>query len=193
MRPFLTLYTPTYKRPQALARCLASVAEQTLVRAIEQIVIPDHVGLGVGGMYTRVPEYASAVHGEYVMFLCDDDVLASPTVVEEVQAFANAHDRPPLILVATEKGGAIWPAGNPWPPVCGAIDLNCAIVRTDIWRAFVSAYGDRYEGDYHFLQALADAGVQATWCPVLVSRGAVSRGTPELVSVGADVPGGGAV
>jgi hypothetical protein len=47
MQPFLTLYTATYKRPQQLARCLASVAMQTLVNEIEHIVIPDHVGLGM--------------------------------------------------------------------------------------------------------------------------------------------------
>jgi len=28
---FLSVYTPTYKRPQALARCKASVAAQTII------------------------------------------------------------------------------------------------------------------------------------------------------------------
>lgn len=177
--PFLTLYTPTYRRPQALARCLASVQVQTAVDDLEQIVIPDHVGIGVGGMYQRVPAYADAVHGRYVTFLCDDDVLAAPTVVEQVRAFAGQHGEPPLILVGTLKGGQFWPADPPWPPRLGAIDLNCAIVRADVWKQHVTAYGNTYEGDYAFLQALYNAGVPAAWCEVVFSHGAVSRGAAE--------------
>jgi hypothetical protein len=178
-KPFLTLYTPTYKRPQALARCLESVGCQTAVDAIEQIVLPDHVGVGVHGMYARVPDYASAVHGEYVTFLCDDDVLAGPGVVEELQKFARGRNAPALILVATQKGGNIWPTGNPWPPQLGAIDLNCAIVRADIWKRHAGDYGHCYEGDYTFLKALFDAGVEAEWFGLVFSRGAVSRGASE--------------
>lgn len=179
MTPFLTFYTPTYKRPTQLARCLASVAAQTIVSDLEQLVVVDHVGIGVAGMYARVPQYAAAVHGQYVMFLCDDDVLASPTVAEAVREFARRHDAPPLILVATQKAGAMWPAGNPWPPQLGAIDLNCAIVRADIWRQHVAAYGQRYEGDFDFLNALYSAGVPAVWCDLLFSIGAVSHGNAE--------------
>jgi hypothetical protein len=180
-KPFLSIYTPTYKRPQGLARCLASVAAQTVVRDIEQLVIPDHVGVGVDGMYARVPQYADAVHGEYVTFLCDDDELTHPAVVEAVQVFAAENNNPPLILVATQKGPHIWPAGNPWPPQCGAIDLNCAIVRADVWKQHVHAYAAnaRYESDFDFLDALHRAGVPALWCDVLFSRGAVSRGAAE--------------
>lgn len=194
MQPFLTFYTPTYKRPQALARCLASVAEQTAVADVEQIVIVDHRGVGVEGMYRRVPDYAAAVHGQYVTFLCDDDELAGPDVVAAVRDFARAQGHPPLILVATRKGGAIWPVGNPWPPRLSYIDLNCAIVRADVWKQHVHAYGARYEGDFDFLNALYLAGVPAVWCDELFSVGDVRRGAPELesMSVGADVPGGGA-
>ena len=177
--PFITFYTPTYRRPQALARCLASVQAQTAVEAIEQIVIPDHLGIGIGVMYRRVPSYAGVVHGSYVTFLCDDDVLASPTVVEQVRAFAVQQDYPPLILVGTEKGGQFWPADPPWPPRVGHIDLNCAIVRADVWKQHVYDYGNSYEGDYAFLRALHTGGVLATWCDVLFSTGAVSRGVPE--------------
>ena len=62
-QPFLTFYTPTYKRPEGLAQCLASVAAQTIADEIEQVVIPDHVGIGIDGMYRRLPTYTEAVHG----------------------------------------------------------------------------------------------------------------------------------
>lgn len=179
MTPFITFYTPTYKRPQGLARCLASVAGQTAVDRIEQIVIPDHVGIGVGGMFSRVRAYAPAVHGKYVHFLCDDDVLAGPDVVQQVEAFAAAQHDPPLILVRTNKDGATWPAGMPWPPVCGQIDLNCGIVRADVWRRHVADYQAIYEGDFTFFEALHKAGVDAAYLPLLFSVGAVSRGAAE--------------
>ncbi len=179
MTPFLSFYTPTYRRPQGLERCLASVGAQTLAAEIEQIVIPDHVGLGIGGMYARVPQYVEAVHGRYVHFLADDDVLTSPVVVQQVKDFAEVEGFPPLILVQAEKDGARWPVGQVWPPVCGQIDLGCGIVRADIWKAHAHCYGHRYEGDYDFLSALAASGVEAKYLPLLFSRGAVSRGEAE--------------
>lgn len=180
MTPFISFYTPTFKRPQKLAACLQSVAAQTAVADIEQIVIPDHVGLGVGGMFAQVPRYRDAVHGRYVHMLCDDDVLASPTVVAEVKAFAEAHGDPPVILVKAVKAGMWWPAGDPWPPRCGAIDLGCIITRADVWKQH--DYGHRYEGDYDLMQSIADAGHQAAWCGVLFSIGGVNRGAPEVAA-----------
>lgn len=184
MNPFLTLYTPTYKRPQGLARCMESVGNQTAVVDIEQIVIPDHLGVGISGMYLRVPYYASATHGQYVAFLCDDDVLASPTVVETVRACAELQGNPAVIVVMAEKGGARYPQGQVWPPLCGQIDLNCVIVRGDIWREFAGngAYGLRYEGDFDFMTALAEAGHAAMFCPIVFSRGGVSRGAAEVAA-----------
>lgn len=181
---FITFYTPTYRRPQQLARCLASVAAQTCVEDIDQIVIPDHVGRGVGGMYARVPRYAGAAcHSRYVMFLCDDDVLAGESAIAQVRAFVDALDGdPPVVIVMTQKGGDVWPAGNPWPPTLGAIDLNCAIVRSDVWLDHVRCYGERYEGDFDFLEALYAEGYPAVWCPILVSRGAVSREAVEALA-----------
>jgi len=43
---FLSVYTPTYKRPQALARCKASVAAQTI--PTEHVIIVDEIGIGIG-------------------------------------------------------------------------------------------------------------------------------------------------
>lgn len=179
MTPFLTLYTPTYRRPQGLARNLASVQAQTAVADIEQIVIPDHVGIGIGGMFSRVPYYADAVHGRYVAFLCDDDVLAGPEVVERLKAVAQAEGYPPLLVVQTAKNGAVYPTHPFWPPRLGQIDLNCLIVRSDIWRRHVRAYGNRYEGDYDFAYALAVDRVYAAPVELLFSMGAVSRGAAE--------------
>lgn len=181
-KPFLTLYTPTFRRPRQLAACLASVQAQTAVSEIEQIVIPDHIGIGVEGMYATVPKYGEAVHGEYVHLFCDDDVLAAPDVVERVKSFAREHDSPPAIIVKSEKAGSVWPAKMEGPPVCGAIDLGCVITRADIWTHLVlcGAYKPIYEGDFTFASALWEiAGPRWHYFDLLFCRGAVSRGAAE--------------
>jgi hypothetical protein len=136
MQPFITFYTPTYKRPQALARCLASVASQTVVGEIEQIVIPDHVGVGIHGMYARVPQYASAVHGEYVMFLCDDDVLADATVVETVKTFAGRHEEGTEHLPGRQSMAAAVRVDRPElrDRPLGRVDAARGIVRSPVRR-----------------------------------------------------------
>ena len=54
--PFLSIYTPTFRRPQYLAKNMASVGRQTAAQHVEQIIVPDHVGYGVvGGLYGRMP------------------------------------------------------------------------------------------------------------------------------------------
>lgn len=180
MSPFLTFLTPTYRRPKGLAACLASVQAQTLVGQIQQLVIVDHVGNGIDGMFASLPAYAPAVQGQYVHLLCDDDVLAGPSVVADVRAFAGAYEYPPVILVSAQKGDSRWPAGEPWPPKLGRIDLGCLIVRADVWKAHVQDYGKRYEGDWDFAYALFLAGYDvASCCEMLFVRGGVSRGAAE--------------
>ena len=49
---FLSVYTPTYKRPQALARCKASVAAQTI--PTEHVIIVDEIGIGIDGMEVEI-------------------------------------------------------------------------------------------------------------------------------------------
>ena len=180
MTPFLTLYTPTFRRPLQLAACLESVRVQTIAAEIEQIVIPDHIGRGVGGMFAKVQHYVDAVHGRYVHMLCDDDTLTDPGVVERVKACAEANGNPPVIIVSARKGASIWPAGNPWPPVMGHIDLGCLIVRSDVWKQHAKDYLPVYEGDYWFAKAVSDAGHPAFWAgEVLFVQGAVSHGAAE--------------
>jgi hypothetical protein len=179
--PYFTFYTPTFRRPQSLARCMASVAEQTIVDKVEQIVIPDHVGLGVGGMYKRVSLYANAVHGRYVHILADDDVLVSPLVCEQVREFAVSNCEPEMVIVNSKKGDT-YPKGAPWPPVIGRFDLGCMVVRNDVWRRHVQAYGHpgRYEGDFDFAIAVWAAGHKAEYLDLLFVEGAVSRGAKEV-------------
>lgn len=183
MIPFLSFYTPYFRRPRQLLACIESVQTQTIADAIEHRVFPDTTarGLGIDGMYARIPKHARALTGRYVHVLCDDDVLAAPDVVERVKAFAETEGEPPVIIVRSRKLHD-YPFERGGPPVCGHIDLGCVITRRDLWLETVHAYGGRYEGDFDHVSALyrkvGDAGFRYC-CDFLFMRGAVSRGRPE--------------
>lgn len=157
-QPFLSFYTPTYRRPAQLAACLHSVQRQTHVKDVEQVVVVDHVGLGVGGMFAAVPMYAPALHGEYVHFLCDDDALAGDDVVGRLKAIVDAERidgvGPEVVIVGSQKPGGYFPAENRGPPILGSIDLGCFVVRRDIWNKYCASYGRRYEGDFDFINTI---------------------------------------
>lgn len=180
--PFLSFYTPTFRRPTGLAKCLASVATQTAVERVEQLVVPDHAGLGVtNGLYGRMPFYAEALRGDYVHVLCDDDELASPTAVEQVERFAAKMQRPAVIVVRARKGNLDLPlCPIETAPVCGRIDLSCYIIRQDVWLRHYKDYGLRYEGDYDHALALWNAGHRHEFLDMLFVVGGASNGRPEV-------------
>lgn len=173
--PFLTILTRTYRRPAALAACLASVGRQTRAAAVDHIVLVDHVGVGIAATHARFVQVRAAARGRYVLALDDDNVLASETVIGDLERFAMGD--PPLLLPAVQKGELVIPGA--WPPICGLIDMGNLVVRADIWRAHADAYGPRYEGDFDFASALAQAGIAATRVPLLLLRGPVNHGRPE--------------
>ncbi len=179
--PFLTLWTPTFRRPRQLALNLASVGKQTIADQIQQIVVPDHIGLGVaGGLYGQLPWYAQAFRGEYVNFLCDDDVIADEKNVERIRGFARARGNPPVIVCRVLKGSLNLPACDPiGEPQLGSIDLTSFFVRGDVWHQHVGDYGLRYEGDYDHAMALWRAGHPFAYLDLLYATGGASHGRPE--------------
>lgn len=183
MPPFLTIYTATHRRPHALARCLASVGEQTVADRIQHFVVVDHVGIGIGGVYAQVPTYAPAVRGEYVYLLNDDNVLASPTVVGELEAFVRLHDDPPPVIIGVvDIDGQRFPINDLMPrigPIQSYVDLGNLIVRRDVWLDACHHYGRRYEGDFDFALYLWEMGHPFVNWPVLFATGHASHGATE--------------
>jgi hypothetical protein len=180
--PFLSIYTPTFRRPEALAKCLESVGKQTAADDLEHLVVPDHVGYGlVGGLFGRLPWYAPGIRGRYVNLLCDDDALASESVVSTVRAFAAHQNNPEVIIVRVVKGATALPACDPLgEPQCGAVDLTSYLVRGDVWQKHLGDYGLCYEGDYWHALALYKAGYRHAFCDVLWAVGGQSHGRPEM-------------
>ncbi|MGE3703766.1 MAG: hypothetical protein AB7I13_00740 [Vicinamibacterales bacterium] len=186
--PFLSFVTPTYRRPQLLARCMDSVRRQT--EPCEQLIVHDTVGLGIAGMYAALPRYAAALHGGYVHVLADDDELVADTVVARVRDRALAEGCPDVIVVRAYKNGLLLPLRPEGPPAQGAIDLGCVITRRDVWVAHVGDYGRRYEGDFDHVHAMWTAGRRFVFADLLFERGPALHGCPQDQAVAAGAPAG---
>jgi hypothetical protein len=180
--PFLSIYTPHYaKRPSGFDALRASVSAQTWAERIQHIVAVDYAGVGlVTALFEWPATYAASVRGEYVQFICDDDVLVSPTVVESLGLLAKAHGNPDVLIVkATKAHHGELPYEDFGPPVCGRIDLACVVTRRDVWFQHVHDYGQRYEGDFDHVKAMWDAGRRFVYTGLRMVDGKVSRGAPE--------------
>lgn len=178
-RAFLSIYTPTYKRPALLAQCVASVKAQTV--PVEQVIIPDEVGIGIDGVYAAMPQHAHQVTGEYVMVLSDDNVLVDPAFAADLQREAEANGWPPVIVFKGDLGGGtvqplVWDA----EPQFERIDLSNFAVRRPVWQFHAADWGHRYEGDFDFIHALWKHGYPFHWWDRLVYKALkISRGAPE--------------
>lgn len=178
--PFLSIYTPSLPlRTLQREACIASVAVQTLSWSIQHVIEVDYHTLGVAGMFARVAAYPPRFVGEYVTWLCDDDVLADEAIVERLYREIQAAGRPPVCVVSTEKGehGRL-PSSPGVEPVLGRWDLNCLVVRRDVWERHLGALLPAcYESDFQWMRAIYAAGHPFHDARhLLLSRGAVSRG-----------------
>jgi hypothetical protein len=179
--PFISFYTPTYRRPSRLAKCMASVGRQTLAHEVEQLVVPDHAGYGVvGGLYGRLPWYAETLRGQYVHILCDDDELVSETVVANVKAFVERKQSPEVVIVKAIKGAFELPTCVGRQPEPSETDLSCYILRRDVWIRHYRDYGARYEGDYDHAMVLWKTGYRHEFLDMFFVEGGTSSGRPEM-------------
>jgi hypothetical protein len=174
---FLTIYTPTFRRPRQLERCKASVAAQS-EGGYEQLVIVDDVGLGVAGMFRDIPEHHADIHGDYVYFLSDDDVLADEHIVRDLKAFVAANPDADVIMARATIGPNTYPYFWEAPPLQGAVTLSNWIVKRDVWLHV--PYGGRYEGDFDHVAECWRRGLKfAWWDRIICNAEGWGRGQPE--------------
>lgn len=189
--PFLTIYTPTYKRPTYLRRCVESVCTQTVYpKQVQHIIVEDKIGVGVGGMYAEVARHVAEMTGDYVYILQDDDVLATNRVVERLMEFAAGQDQPPVIICRNIKNGNRYPVIWRAEPAKGLIDLGNYVTRRDVFAKYVNDFGKYYSGDFPFIRKLWDEQIKFYWLDMLLAKAqALGMGKPEeeLVYTGARV------
>lgn len=186
---FITLYTPTYKRPTFLAACKASVQTQS-DPDYQHMVIVDDSGIGVDGMFRDIRRHADQMRGEYVFILADDDRLYGRDSIRAVKAFAREHDNPAVIIVRNHKWGQVFPTAWRSEPQLGAIDTGNFIIRADIFRENADAFGLRYEGDFDFIHSLWKKGIPFAWFDYVFSEmqiGGKGMTEDEIIRAGQSV------
>lgn len=177
--PLITFYTPTYRRPKALTKNVASVRAQSFARW-EHVIIPDQIGIGIAGVFAAIQENLDKLHGRYVYILQDDDYLASADAVKELWSFVFNNCYPPVIICKNTKDGRTLPDQWQKRPELGHIDLGSYIVRRDVFEANADKFGQRYEGDFDFINALWLQGVPFAWWDFLLAEASqVGKGKPE--------------
>jgi hypothetical protein len=172
----LTIYTPTFRRPQQLARCRASVAAQT-DGDYQHIIVEDHIGLGVAGMFRDIPTHYAHIAGEWVYFLSDDDVLTDPNVIADFRAQAFDAD---VVMAKSTIGEYTFPLAHCWraEPREAGVTLSNWIVRREVWCSV--PYGHRYEGDFDHIAECWRRGLRfAWWDRVICHAEGWGRGRPE--------------
>jgi hypothetical protein len=179
---FLSVYTPTYKRQQLLDRCMNSVLHQSL--PCEHIIVHDHVGLGVEGVYHDIRNHAHRCTADYVMILNDDDYLIDADAVFDLWHL-NHGDDAEVIAFKGDLMGTEFPSFGYWEerPSLGQIAISNFAIRNDIWLKHRKDWKSRYEADYFMADLLWGQGYRWKWLNRMVfGVDRVSRGNPELES-----------
>ena len=95
-RPFITIVTRCYKRPEALRNNVRSLKAQTDLD-YEQVFIIDRIGHGLAAADQSLNKYKDANCGEYVMVLDDDDMITDNQFIEKLKAIKKAEN-PDIII-----------------------------------------------------------------------------------------------
>jgi len=179
--PFLTILTRSFRRPQSLVRCVQSVAHQT-DPDVEQIIIHDPVGRGVGWSYLNLHHVAP--RGQYVFILDDDDYLINDCFIEALKQCALEHDSPDVIYVQMDVSGTIMPDFSEGLRR-GWIACSCFAVRREVWLEHVKDFIDDYSADFYFIAAVHHCSRQHTIAhlDMIASKvGRVSNGHAENIA-----------
>ena len=182
---FLTVVTRSYKRPQALARCVQSVACQS-DPDVEHVIVHDALGRGIGWSQENLRNVP--IGGEWVYVLDDDDYLIDDRFIENLKVLV-AERNPEVVFVKMDMLWSILPPKTANGPLLGQIAVSCFVVKRAVWLEHVNDFQPIYEGDYTFIRAVWDCEKRhrRAWLDRVVARvGQVSHGQPENSHLVAD-------
>lgn len=180
----LSIYTPTFRRPTYLRMCRESVERQSV--PVQHIIISDVVGIGTGGMYFDIRNHVDSISGDYVLFLCDDNVLMDRYVAEDFCQAAESNGMPEVIIWKGKLSSLRETLPYPWGerPHISQIDLCSFVVRSDIWKRNANMWRDDADGaaDFWFVDGLWESGCRFFWFDRLAHLALnVMYGQPEVM------------
>jgi hypothetical protein len=188
-KPFLSIITRIYKRPQGLSKNQLSIDGLT-DKDCEQIFITDNVGVGMleankAFSHTQVIDM---IEGEYVFLLDDDDFIVNPEMITDLkEACSSAVIGTPDVIFfrMTIKNGMNndhYPTEQCWlnKPLIAHIGGSCFVVKTEVYKKFIHNFGHARCGDFYFINSVFEGGASQCWLDKLMCEtGKVSRGKSE--------------
>lgn len=173
MTPFLSIVTRCCRRPDHLRRNVESVLMQS-DWDLEQCFYVDSETRGIYWA-NRALEliFARRVRGRYVYILDDDTRLLSDQFVARLKVAAVSE--PEVIMVRSHR-----PQIHPHelPTIWGDKDslrmtsanCLCYVVRADVWKKHIDAFGRRAAGAGWFLLRLRDCAERFAWLDLLAAE-----------------------
>jgi hypothetical protein len=171
--PFLSIVTRCCRRPAHLGRNVESVLAQS-DWDLEQCFYVDGESRGIfWANKTLELIFSRRVRGRYVYILDDDTRLLSDRFVARLKAAAASE--PEVIMVRSHR-----PQINPhtlptaWgdPKALSLTSANCLcyVVRADVWREHIDAFGRRAAGAGWFMLRLRDRAQRFEWLDLLAAE-----------------------
>lgn len=198
MEPFLSIITRCCRRPAALARNLATVADQLGNVPYEQILIVDRKRRGLRWANERFHVHRDVPRGEYVYLADDDHWFENLEFVRELWRDAGAANYPDLILVRIFQRAPEWrvlPPDMIWDlnweggerPALWVGAGTCIVIKTELWRTNAWRYyhgqDDTWHtgGDWHFVTGLLGLDIRVVRSDTMGVTGERHRGDVEKV------------
>jgi hypothetical protein len=177
---FLSIITRVYKRPKMLAKCIASLESQS-DPDYQHIMLFDEIGIGIEGTHRKMRKMEwDHLEGQYVYLLDDDCTLASTESIATLKQFCQGSDYDMVFVKADVCERGILPKDWRSRPLCGRIDLGCAIMSQRLFKKAVKKYGLAYDGDFDFISAGYRLAGNPGWLDFLFMRAQrISWGKPE--------------
>lgn len=175
--PWLEVITRTFRgRPQMLRRNLDSLLRMT-DGDWRQTVIADTERRGVAWANANLRTVEPV--GFYVWVLDDDDECVRPALVQELKAIWEIVQAD-VVVVRMDHGVelGVLPDQAHWreAPAEGHIGASALIVRREVWRTHRESWGERYAGDFDFIDAVMhDPALTIFWHDVVASRTQAGR------------------
>lgn len=165
IRPFLTIVTRRHpKRPSYFRNHSLSIERQTC-QDYQKLNILDEIGRGVAWANRVLNEYKDGVKGEYVFILDDDDILINNNFIRDMKLIAQTTDEPEVIFVKGLIGRRVLPTEKSWKthPVIDNISTFNFVVRADVWKENIHAFGVDQAGDYAFINQVCLVPRRILW------------------------------
>lgn len=135
-KPFLTVITRCYARPNYLRKALDSIEEQTC-NDYEHIFLVDEQGRGVLAANRFFYEYRHLVRGKYVYMYDDDTYFLDNRLFEKLKVMGQ--DEHGILFFKNLIGGYV--TTGPWlEGKLGLISGNAYAVLSDVWKKHILAF-----------------------------------------------------